>query len=511
MEGTIYKRGTTYSFESGVLDRNGVAFGSFQDDLDKNGWGVLSVRTNPKFSNEMQMFAAGYLEGALTSNRIYENYENLYSEFFGKSGPSKELLNWLDTQDKWVKKNTEDSQNLNDYWKQVNYIQNQYNGLVEGYKVTASNPLDDFAFTFLNGVGDLLDLMHVVGGKPYPKWESMTDNERRVTLSKMGHCSAFVKVPGDLSDLWSAHSSWFTYQAMNRIYKHYYLDLEGDFIASRKFSFSSYPGFLISLDDFYIMGNGLTMIQTTNSILNHSLYDLVKPESLLAWQRVRLANMGAKNGEQWGDIVAKYNSGTYNNQYMVIDYNKYKVAEQLYPGTLWVVEQIPGLVQSADMTSQLERGYWASYNIPYFPEIYKRSGYPEFVEKYGIQYSYQMAPRAKIFRRDEYKVVDLESLKDLMRYNNYKNDTYSNKNPGDAICSRFDLEPHNPSPAGCYDTKLTSYTLQKYQASMAINGPTTSHGIPPFTWKQFPGSNYQHEGQPQVYDFGFELMAPFWQ
>ncbi len=28
------------------------------------------------------------------------------------------------------------------------------------------------------------------------------------------------------------------------------------------------------------------------------------------------------------------------------------------------------------MTRELERGFWPSYNVPYFPEIYKRAGYP---------------------------------------------------------------------------------------------------------------------------------------
>lgn len=75
---------------------------------------------------------------------------------------------------------------------------------------------------------------------------------------------------------------------------------------------------------------------------------------------------------------------------------------------------------SADVTDQLERGYWASYNVPYFPEVYRQSGYPAFVNKHGVEFSYQMAPRAEIFRRDQGKVVDLESFKAIMRYNDYK-------------------------------------------------------------------------------------------
>jgi hypothetical protein len=157
---------------------------------------------------------------------------------------------------------------------------------------------------------------------------------------------------------------------MNRIYKHYYFNLVEPFIASKKISFSSYPGFLVSLDDFYIMDSGLTMIQTTNAILDFSLYSHITPYSLFAWQRVRTSNLLAKNGKEWCDFFKNYNSGTYNNQYMIFDWKKFQPNLPLLNGALWVMEQIPGLVEYEDVTDQLERGYWPSYNIPYFEKIY---------------------------------------------------------------------------------------------------------------------------------------------
>jgi Phospholipase B len=43
--------------------------------------------------------------------------------------------------------------------------------------------------------------------------------------------------------------------------------------------------------------------------------------------------------------------------------------QELQAGLLTVVEQVPGLTVSGDETGQLERGYWPSYNVPYFPEV----------------------------------------------------------------------------------------------------------------------------------------------
>ncbi|KAI8725888.1 phospholipase B 1, partial [Biomphalaria glabrata] len=102
---------------------------------------------------------------------------------------------------------------------------------------------------------------------------------------------------------------------------------------------------------------------------------------------------------------------------MVIDLKLIKLGQVLPDNTLWVSEQIPGLVVAEDLTALLRSGYFSSYNVPYFEEIYNISGYPDYVKKFGIDYTYQLAPRAKIFRRDHSKVFDLNSMKSVMRSN----------------------------------------------------------------------------------------------
>ena len=51
------------------------------------------------------------------------------------------------------------------------------------------------------------------------------------------------------------------------------------------------------------------MLQTTNSLFNTSLLKYVSTESLLAWHRVRLANLMARSGKEWAEIYTQYNSG----------------------------------------------------------------------------------------------------------------------------------------------------------------------------------------------------------
>jgi len=148
-------------------------------------------------------------------------------------------------------------------------------------------------------------------------------------------------------------------------------------------------------------------------------------------------------------------------------------------------------------------------HTPPHTQIYEASGYPAVTAKYGSAVeglNFQLAPRGKIFRRDQATVVDMTSFTALMRYNDYTHDPYSGGSPWNAICSRGDLAG---SPDGCYDGKVSSATLLvSSNASLIISGPTTSHGLPPFSWSAFPST--PHEGLPEVYNFTWEQVTPSW-
>ena len=84
---------------------------------------------------------------------------------------------------------------------------------------------------------------------------------------------AMALYPADAkpSDLFVGHSSWFTYSSMLRIFKTYDFAFQDSATASRVVSFSSYPGVLSSLDDFYMMkDSNMAMVQTTNGIYNQT-------------------------------------------------------------------------------------------------------------------------------------------------------------------------------------------------------------------------------------------------
>ncbi|XP_071106196.1 phospholipase B-like 1 [Haliotis cracherodii] len=492
--------------------KQATAYGQYNDTLLETGWGVLEIvagRGEPASDDDI-MFAAGMLEGMFTADRIYQHYQNIHATFFGTKKSSDyevKARKFLKEQDAWmrqmIKENPSDA-----LWRHMGYVLAQFDGLVAGYQLTASpkKALDIFAFQVLNGAGDLLDLKNALVPDEIPDWSKMSKVEAFRYIRQNSHCSALIKVLGAYENLFMSHSSWFVYAAMLRIYKHYDFNVADPKTSAKRISFSSYPGFLESLDDFYLLGSQMVMLQTTNNVFNKTLFSSVKPYSLLAWQRVRVANMMANSGKEWAAAVTRYNSGTYNNQYMIVDLKRIQLGSSILDDALWVVEQIPTLVKSGDQTAILRTGYFPSYNVPFYEEIYQLSGYPDFVATHGSDFSYQLAPRAKIFRRDEGKVVDLASMKKIMRYNDYKHDPYSEDMPCNTICCRGDLESENPMPDGCYDTKVADFNMALNFTADVVNGPTLGTNLPPFKWT--PQFNVSHVGLPPVYAFDFLRTRP---
>ena len=71
---TAYYQNAQLVYKPNVLDvANGVAYASFKDGLLVNGWGVLDVvsgYTSQKIDDRQTMYAAGFLEGALTYRSV---------------------------------------------------------------------------------------------------------------------------------------------------------------------------------------------------------------------------------------------------------------------------------------------------------------------------------------------------------------------------------------------------------------------------------------------------------
>ncbi|NXW56764.1 PLBLB protein, partial [Eurystomus gularis] len=483
-------------------------------------WAFLEVTTNASYNDSLQAYAAGLAEAAVSEQLMYMHWMNTMVGYCGpfkyQSEYCEKLRSYLEANLGWMEEQMGKGQDP-EYWHQVHLALLQLKGLEDSYNGRLDFPrgrftLSPFGFLLLQLGGDLEDLESALN----------RSSARRVLGS--GSCSALLKLLPGHRDLLVAHDTWTSYQSMLRIIKKYTLPFRVSAGGSSQIPgsiqvFSSYPGTIFSGDDFYILSSGLVALETTIGNNNPALWKYLDPRgSVLEWLRNIVANRLARSGSEWAAVFRQFNSGTYNNQWMVVDYKTFTPGRASPPqGLLTVLEQIPGLVVVADQTELLyQQGYWASYNLPYFEEIFNASGTLELVKKYGDWFTYDKNPRAQIFRRNQTLVHDLDSMVRLMRSNNYLQDPLSRcrgcdppQNAENAISARSDLNPPNgtyPFPAlrqrchGGTDMKVTSWGMVPTFGLVAASGPTWDE-VPPFRWSTSPCSTLLHMGHPDLWTF----------
>lgn len=522
------------ALEPGIDYQAGAAWGFYDDDIEANGWGRLAVTSNSQFEDDMAMFAAGFVEGFLTAQRIGQSFGNYMSSTFVGGAPKPALVEFMQANIAWTL-NMTSAINLAkpvdefswQYWAQVKLLMTQLQGIEAGYSAAASAyddlpSLSFYDFFLLNSDGDMDDLVPAMNAREAGATGGLDLSAKRMReLQLNSHCSVLIKPTN--KQLWATHEMWTTFSQMLLMYKSYNFNTSLVSTTANIVVMSSYPAYVSSEDDFYLLSSGLQVMETTNSILNLTLYNLVQPQCLMSWIRAMVANRMAFSGREWARLIAQYESGTYNNQWIVIDQKlahealKAKAAE-LPDGVLWIAEQIPGYTESADVTSVLNsQGYFASYNIPFFPYIFAVSGYPQAVAQYGNVWSYDANPRANLFRQLAPTVTDnVTTVQQVVRYNEWQTNALQLGCPCFGIACRLDLAPAqqqndwgglcSPAAFGAVNGKLSSSELIKSFMAWIIAGPTTQ-GQPPFTWASQWNTTAAHAGQPVVFDFDWMQMV----
>mmetsp|Transcript_53706 Transcript_53706/g.154160 ORF Transcript_53706/g.154160 Transcript_53706/m.154160 type:complete len:371 (-) Transcript_53706:163-1275(-) len=282
-----------------------------------------------------------------------------------------------------------------------------------------------------------------------------------------------------------------------------------EFGARTPISMSSYPGFLSSTDDYYQIGD-LVIIETTLPNYNDELFRLIKPEAFPYWVRAMVANQLAISGPDWMEIFQKYNSGTYNCMWMVVDYGKFQPGEPLQKGLLTVGEQLPGYFHYEDQTQTLGYGYWPSYNAAVYPETARLIKQDQMQKVKGNSFSYEMVERAQIFRRDQGDILSDEGIQHILRYNKFQSDPIAHAEPCNQLACRSDLgKPGVRTAFGATDAKYTSSRLVQRGETVIQSGPTHDDQ-PVFDWRAVPelAAATPHVGHPDRFNFGWLVVGP---
>ncbi|XP_006823350.1 putative phospholipase B-like 2, partial [Saccoglossus kowalevskii] len=98
--------------------KNAVARANFTDDISQTGWSYLTVSTNPVYDDTIQAYAAGLVEGHITSTRIYQHWINtVYGFCKHPSDYCNRLEDFIKTNIAWMSEKIEN--NAKDpYWHQ---------------------------------------------------------------------------------------------------------------------------------------------------------------------------------------------------------------------------------------------------------------------------------------------------------------------------------------------------------------------------------------------------------
>lgn len=279
------------------------------------------------------------------------------------------------------------------------------------------------------------------------------------------------------------------------------------------------------------MPSKLAVLETTIDNNNASLWDAVTPQTVPYWIRNQVANRLATGGVSWHEIFSRYNSGTYNNEWLVVDYSLFTPgASSSLPENLLVVgDQMPGLYNFTDVTATYlapgTQEYWASYNrpaYPLFPAIFNASNQWPLIEKYGDHFTWDKTARAQIFAREQASIVDADSYAAVIRYNHFQTDPLGTQSCKDgtrsgsnAISERGDLTPTSAKcisdvarqDEGGIDAKFTSAAFmlaqQRSVTVRAQSGPTHD-SQPPFNWSGCAPQCFPHAGLPSLWDFEWQ-------
>jgi len=552
----------------------GVAWAKYNNTVKQNGWAQLSITAtkDSKISRDVKMYAAGFLEGYVSAQQIRDFQHN--ANELSKNGDSKhnsagnifalfekEANNIAELGN--MKQGTtlsEANAPADPWWRQARYALLQSWGMLDAYnqqvdrvKGTAMSMIH---LLILNSDGETPELQVAYDAqevllresqKDDPSYDPDSDDTTKQSflqrtvhhkpnmaarkamyheqLAKLddkvwrkikrasGRCSALVRLTKDNSDLMVGHTTFSDYSEMNRIFKYYDLPL-GDGVA-QKIGFSSYPGVAGSTDDYYLMDTGLAVTETTISMLTDEPYDKLDDNatSVPDFMRIMLANRLARTSEEWVNYLKKSSTGTYSSQWMVVDYNKFKPGEPLKNGTLFVIEQVPGISHIQDASAFLqEQRYWGSENRAWFQDVMDSIGQTEAEEAHGALFSRDKNPRANIFHATAPTVETIADMRHEMQRNRWPNEPDGGfPAPDHAIAARGDLDKSDPDPNGGVDAKITNFCLAKQLKVEAISGPTHDHQKV-FRWtdektgKQlFPKA--PHDGMPDVWNFDWVRMS----
>lgn len=507
----------------------GVARAYFRMDIDTTGWSILEIETDGSYHDEIQAYAAGIVEGALTWYLIHTHLENTIRYQCDNTPIEKQCNKLRDALTRsleiWKNRASELS-DIDPFWHHVSLHYTQINGILTGWRHGIERSMEPYDsdisdLLWLNSVAEVTELQH--------KLNISLEDEMLQSIPDIS--SAFLRIVNGTGDegpkLFMAQNAAGRYSSMTRILKRYKLNYhktskeDSESVPGTSIDFSSYPGSITSQDEFYLVKGHKHRMAVAGTALrnyNNKLWQEVNiTEQVPAGPRITAANHLATNVSSWGHIIAKNNSGSASKQWLIVDLNRFDTLSEHHEkqrhghsevvteisndvkhtiyrsnnshgkGLVELVEQVPGLTHSADISDAFfEKGYWATYGLPFFKNVAEKTHINKMEALHGKIFSETESPRAVIFQKGYINATTAEEIIKLMRQNNLtenhrsENDTVDVGDINEFEASgystvmgvRGDIVDHHKKPYGIIDTKIICATWNKTPVEfIAVSGP----------------------------------------
>ena len=509
-------------------ENNLIAKGKYEKTRYKTGWDLFESKTYNNANPIIQLYSIGIIEGILSQEEI-KDYMNNFRYALGGNEKAIQLKQWFKEADENIKRkiNNINSEKDNKFdLKSLSYLaclHAQINGLYKGYNLKSEeDDVDIYELYLLNSEGNYDDTLVYMGINQIAYNDNVNfENDENLMkyynttkfeeiwrkLTRKSHCSAIVKLINENNEknILFGHNTWTGFYELLRTYKSIDYAFEGDNqilgLKPIKMKYSSYPGILFSGDEYYTIENNLAITQTSLSTIfpERLVNGLNKKEYIPEFMRIMTINFLSRTGKEWVKNFEKLYNGNhiYFASWIIVDFNKINSNNNL----IFIAEEVSENVMTMDYTKEfLKKGYYGSYNLPFFKEHTVQTGISYFNlnlddKKYN--------PRGYLVKSLINEVNDIQSFQDLLTYNKYKmndskvEDDPSVDDPYNGIASRSE-------EYGTIDFKIIDKNLINNGNIYAYSGPIygDNPNFKPFNKNDIKSDlkNYM-EGIPEEFNF----------
>ena len=509
-------------------ENNLIAKGKYEKTRYKTGWDLFESKTYNNANPIIQLYSIGIIEGILSQEEI-KDYMNNFRYALGGNEKASQLKQWFKEADENIKRkiNNINSEKDNKFdLKSLSYLaclHAQINGLYKGYNLKSEeDDVDIYELYLLNSEGNYDDTLVYMGINQIEYNDNVNfENDENLMkyynttkfeeiwrkLTRKSHCSAIVKLINENNEknILFGHNTWTGFYELLRTYKSIDYAFEGDNqilgLKPIKMKYSSYPGILFSGDEYYTIENNLAITQTSLSTIfpERLVNGLNKKEYIPEFMRIMTINFLSRTGKEWVKNFEKLYNGNhiYFASWIIVDFNKINSNNNL----IFIAEEVSENVMTMDYTKEfLKKGYYGSYNLPFFKEHTVQTGISYFNlnlddKKYN--------PRGYLVKSLINEVNDIQSFQDLLTYNKYKmndskvEDDPSVDDPYNGIASRSE-------EYGTIDFKIIDKNLINNGNIYAYSGPIygDNPNFKPFNKNDIKSDlkNYM-EGIPEEFNF----------